>query len=723
MKHISLALLICLLLLGIAAGQKPTPTPDEDVVKISTSLIQLDVTVTDLKGKPVTDLRPNEVEIYENGQKQKISGFNFVSNVRETATPNPVSTQGGIPVPVPPRTLRADQIHRTIALVVDDLSLDFSSAYYTRRALKKFVDEQMQDGDLVAIIRTGAGIGALQQFTSDKRILYAAIEKVKWNPGGTGGVSAFAPIESTADTSLRNIDPSAQGNSDPNSNSTAQNAIDQGNGSGESADAMRTTIFATGTLGALKYVVNGMGHLPGRKSVILFSNGFALFEKDDDGNPTGSSLVLDYLRELVDQANRAAVTFYTIDARGLQYTGFTAADEITDSNPDTMASQMQSRMDQLLDTQAGLSYLAHETGGFDIKNNNDLSGGVRRVLEDQSYYLVAYEPEGDTFDAKKRKFNQLMVKVLRPNVRVRYRSGFFNSPDAERTASAPADKTHTLAEALVSPFAVSGLDLRMNALFADDPKTGPFVRSLLHVNAKDLNFTDDKDGTKKAVIEILAMSFGDNGRIVDQLAKGYTLSLKAETYQRLLKSGFVYQFTFPVKKPGAYQYRVAIRDATAGTVGSASQFIQVPDLKKKGLTLSSIVLQSISAEEWQGLPSRPGAETTTAAADTALRRVSPNHVLRYGFEIYNSKLDPSKQPRLTMRVRVFRDGKVFYDGQAAPVSVADQSDLQHIKAAGALAIGKTMQPGDYVFQVIVTDSLAKEKQQISTQFVEFEVVP
>ena len=81
-----------------------------------------------------------------------------------------------------PQDAPPEQIRRTIALVVDDLSLSFESAYQTQKALKKFVDEQMQDGDLVAIIRTGAGIGALQQFTSDKRILYAAIEKVKWNP-------------------------------------------------------------------------------------------------------------------------------------------------------------------------------------------------------------------------------------------------------------------------------------------------------------------------------------------------------------------------------------------------------------------------------------------------------------------------------------------------------------------------------------------------------------
>src|SRR4051812_30142715 len=182
---------------------KPTPPADDDVVKISTNLIQIDVSVTDAKGKPVTDLRPEEVEIYENGHKQQITNFSFVPSVNAGAVKTQPTSKVAVPVPIPQQALRPEQIRRTIALVVDDLSLSFESANQTRRALKKFVDEQMQEGDLVAIMRTGAGVGALQQFTSDKRLLYAAIEKVKWNASGTGGISAFAPIQAAPDTSLQ----------------------------------------------------------------------------------------------------------------------------------------------------------------------------------------------------------------------------------------------------------------------------------------------------------------------------------------------------------------------------------------------------------------------------------------------------------------------------------------------------------------------------------------
>jgi VWFA-related protein len=698
-----------------ALAQKPTPKPtppdDNDVVKISTSLIQIDVTVLDSRGKVVSDLRPDEIEIYENGEKQKISNFSFVSAVKsvtEKAAPTDKNA-----IPVPQAVLRPEQIRRTFALVVDDLSLSFDSAYQTRRALKKFVDDQMQDGDLVAIIRTGAGVGALQQFTSDKRMLYAAIERVKWNPIGNGGISAFAPIEPNLDELRRLAGDTTQSEEDL---ATSAN-------SARAAEDFRSSVFATGTLGALKFIVQGMGELPGRKSVILFSDGFKIFEQDEHGF-TQDGRVAEFLRELVDQANRSSVVFYTIDARGLQYTGFTAADQITDTSPEAMNKAMSDRRDQLLDTQEGLSYLADETGGFAVKNNNDLAGGVKRVLDDQSYYLVAYEPDTETFDAAKRKYNKIEVKVLRKGMTARYRSGFFNVAD-RAVAAKPALQTPMmqLQTALTSPFAVNGISLKLNALFGSDPALGTYVRSLLHIDGKDLKFTDEKDGSKKAVFDVWAASFGDNGQPVDQIGKTYTLLVKPETYKRMLDEGFVYHFTFPVKKPGAYQYRVAIRDSQGDKIGSASQFIEVPNLKKSRLTASSIVLENLTVDQWNTIADPNGGYVRTdSMTDTAVRRAKLNTILRYGYEIYNAQLDGAKQASIQTKIRVFRDGKLVLDGQQLPLDLAGQNDLQRIKGSGALSLGGKMLPGDYILQVIITDSLAKAKQQIATQFVQFEVV-
>ena len=159
-SFLSLALLIAAFAVSLSGQEKATPTPtpdDRDVVKISTSLIQIDVTVIDRKGKIVTDLRRDEVEVYENGKKQDVSHFNFVSNIREVVE-RPKENKGR-PEPVPPpAAVKPEQVRRTIALVVDDLTLSFESTYQVRRALKKFVDEQMTEGDLVAVIFKERGL-------------------------------------------------------------------------------------------------------------------------------------------------------------------------------------------------------------------------------------------------------------------------------------------------------------------------------------------------------------------------------------------------------------------------------------------------------------------------------------------------------------------------------------------------------------------------------------
>lgn len=181
MRKFALALAFICLSVSTNYAQTPTPTPkaveeDADVVKISTTLIQVDVTVTDKDGKAVTDLKPEDFEVYENGAKQDITNFSFVGSssvaTQKTTESKAVDKNAA---GIPPVQLKPEQVRRTIALVVDDLGLSFESVYQVRRALRKFVDEQMQANDLVAIVRTGGGAGGTQQFTSDRRQLYAAI--------------------------------------------------------------------------------------------------------------------------------------------------------------------------------------------------------------------------------------------------------------------------------------------------------------------------------------------------------------------------------------------------------------------------------------------------------------------------------------------------------------------------------------------------------------------
>lgn len=716
-------------------SQTPTPTAspvqpandDGDVVKISTTLIQVDVTVTDGKGVPIKDLKPEEVQIYENGQKQNITNFSFVSNDLTVNEPVKIKNEKSDPLAVapPPMTIRPEQVKRTIALVVDDLTLSFESVYYVKRALKKFVDEQMRDGDLVAIIRTGAGIGALQQFTADKRQLYAAIDKVRWNPAGSGKIGAFSPIESTP---LEKAKASGADVSDEEL-AAEKNSI-------QSNNDFRNDIFATGTLGALNFIVKGMKELPGRKSVMLMSDGFKLYTQGEDGFKD-TSRVFNSLKVLIDLANRSSVVVYTMDARGLQTLGLSAEDDTSDLSGEQTESKLSDRRDELFDTQDGLNYLAHQTGGLAIRNNNDLSGGIRKMLNDQSYYLVAYAPDAETFDPLKRKFNKFAVKVTRPGAHVRYRSGFFGVADDRKedsSATAKLTPSQRIGTALTSPFAVSDINLHLNTIFGSDAKQGAFINSLLHVDVRDLKFTDEPDGGKKAVLDLIVLNLGDNGIVLDKISKIYTVSFSnQETYQKYLDKGFVYSFSFPVKKPGAFQMRAVVRDEGSDKIGSASQFIEVPNLKKNRLTLSGVVLADYTAEQWSKSmgknPNDAPAVVTEASPDapdslrdTSLREFKRGTILTYGYEIYNAKSTPEQKPNLTTRIRIFRDGKLTFDGKPNQFSAVDQTDFGHLKMFGALNLGTEMNAGDYVLQIIVTDGAAKDKQKNAVQFVPFEII-
>src|SRR5439155_23215543 len=157
----------------------------------------------------------------------------------------------------------------------------------------------------------------LQSFTSDKRQLYAAIERVKFSGNGRGGISAFAPIEPPT--------PGEHGSD-----------VDQAN---EELNQFREDVFAVGTLGAVSYVIRGLRELPGRKSILLVSDGFRIYNRDD---PTRSYRALQALQRLIDQASRASVVIYTMNATGLQTFGLTAADNAGGMTPDQLEQQLAS---------------------------------------------------------------------------------------------------------------------------------------------------------------------------------------------------------------------------------------------------------------------------------------------------------------------------------------------------------------------------------------------
>ena len=439
-----------------------------------------------------------------------------------------------------------------------------------------------------------------------------------------------------------------------------------------------------------------------------------------------NSQVIEALHKLMDRANRAGTVIYTMHTGGLQTIEPTAADRIDlagmsgpqmQSALEAISQAGQGRDKQFNIGQQGLAYLAYETGGVPYENGNDLNWGLDRVMEDQAgYYLVGFKPPSDTFDDKhgERSYHHVSVKVFRPKLHVRSRSGFFGETDTQALPKYSTALEHMQA-AMLSPFKSSDVRLRLTALYAEVPKHGPVVRNLLHINAQDLTFqashgldlaTHAPSGPS-AEVEIIAVATSMGGVPVGSVAHSYKVQAPGADIQRALKEGVVYSLDVPVKEPGAYQIRVAVRDTGTGKVGSASQFLEIPHLKKGRVSLTSIVLQNgerpVGAPAWSGMSPatrqfRPGAEVEYLSM-----------VEGGGKKATASGLDTS--------IRIIRDGKDVY---AAPGKIIAEGG--GLAVTGRLKLGQEMPPGDYYLGIIVTDRGAHKGSAVA-QWTDFEILP
>ncbi len=342
--------------------QSQNPAQNQDTVRINTQLVQVDAVVTDKKGRHVEDLTQEDFELLVDGKKQPLTYFkhiNLPNLVKRELAPKKKNDAKPAPESMPTRQIEPSEVHRTLAFIVDDLGLSFKSTEFVRETLRKFVAEQMQEGDLVAIIRTGNGLGMLEQFTSDKRILYSAIEKLTWNPLSRDMNPTFS-------------DAGAEVSDDQ---SEKQAVLDQ-------FEEFRGTSFTIGTLGAINFVVQGLRSLPGRKSVVLLSDGFRINSQSNDDNST--QLLLQQLQGVAEVARRSSVVVYSIDAKGLQ-----PFNPGADVGGKMSASAFSDAIDSAQAALEGPVFLSNLTGGFTVTNTNDLNIGIQEALYDQqSYYIL-----------------------------------------------------------------------------------------------------------------------------------------------------------------------------------------------------------------------------------------------------------------------------------------------------------------------------------------------
>ncbi|HWC16445.1 MAG TPA: VWA domain-containing protein, partial [Terriglobales bacterium] len=286
--------------------------PADFVVRINVNLVQVDAAVTDARGRTVTGLTAKDFEVLQDGVPQTITSFGYVAEaVKSTPLPRQSAVKADSIVPAPRVPLKPEQLRREIVFMVDDLGLSPTGVTYTRTALKKFVDRDMQPGDMVAIVRTGGGPGALQQFATDKQVLYSAIDQLK--------IHFMARAASFASTDFaRGLEAPSEG---PGQSLAQDNLKERYAQADAEEKCFEDTNSTLGSLAAIRYVVQGLRNFPGRKALILLSQKLKVSDRPDSANSDksceGYSRAREILRKLTDDAERSAVVIYTIDPHGL----------------------------------------------------------------------------------------------------------------------------------------------------------------------------------------------------------------------------------------------------------------------------------------------------------------------------------------------------------------------------------------------------------------------
>ena len=678
---------------ALAAAQTAQPSPNQPpstAIRIDVNLVQLDAVVTDSHNRRVTDLQASDFEVLQDGKPQTVTNLSYLSAKAQTSAParSIAAKPAKSDVPPPPPVVQPADVRRTLAFVVDDQGLAADNVNPVREAMRRFVDNDMRSDDLVAIVRTGAGMGALQQFTTDKHLLHEALDRVKYGQSRVG-MTSFAPLGST---------PTGRG---------ARGAMQ--------VEHLRSDSLTVGSLGAIRFVVNSMAGLPGRKSVVLFTENIRMIYRGST-----DEMVAQAVRQLSDAASRNSVVIHAIDPRGLPNVDLNAQDNTSGMSARRVSRVPAQRQTEVIRTEEGMFALSEATGGLFLSNTNGLGSALRKAADDSDgYYLIGYHPDAGTFESSdgQPRFHRTEVRVKRAGLHVRSRDGFFGEPGGgggtpEHTREAELNR------ALQSPYAGS-IHPRLTAVFSNARQTGSFIAAWVHFDANAVKWSSEPDGSHKAAVDIAAATFDENGLALATVDRSFPLSLNAQQYELAEKKGMVYGLQVPVGKPGPYLMRMALRDPATEATGAAEQFIEVPDVESGRLALSGIVMEQ--AAPAPAVDSSPGpaprADITGGAASRLFRQGTG---LAYSYEILNAAAS-GQRPELEVETRVFRDGVQVIADKAALNTTADLKDPQHLMAGGQLKVGRDMTPGEYVLQVIVTDKQAKSKFHTATQSVDFEV--
>jgi VWFA-related protein len=672
MPRIRVATLLVLLSGSALSSQTATPpapqasqSPQSPTFRLNVEYVEVDAVVTDRDGKFVRGLAKDDFQIFEDGKPQPISTFAVVDIPVERAQ-RPLGASNAIEPDV--KSNERPFEGRIYVMLVDDLHTYFGRTPRVRAAARQFIQQNLGANDLMAVVHTAGPSDASQEFTSNKRLLLAAVDRTMGRKLDSATVTKTDEYFRQQSSGRQTGDPLT----DP-------------------LDAERQT-NARQSLDALKNIAEWFSTVRGRRKTILFVSEGIDYDITDFGN-SGASLIMDSTRETLAAAARGNVSIYGIDPRGLT----SLADQSIEvgSFPDDTSLGLgnQSLMRELQLSQSSLRQLSDDTGGFAVVNKDDFATAFDRIVRDNSsYYAMAYYPPSD----KTGKFHKIEVRVRRPDLRVRARQGYVTpkpaSPVKEKSPAAATGNLTTpkLREVLDSPLPVSGLAMKVFATPFKGVAPNASVLLGVELRGRDLRL----DPTDKVAVTYAVVDH--DGKIRAGSTDSLAMTLKPETKTRVAASGLrlLERVDLP---PGRYQVRVAAHDQGGGNAGSVVADLEVPDFAKLPFSMSGVALTSASA-----------VTAPTVRPDELLRQVMPgppvaarsfpqNDDVALFVEVYDNEAARPHKVDITTTV-TSDEGKVVIKAEEA----RDSSELQGRRGGygyAARLLLKDLPPGPYVLTV------------------------
>jgi VWFA-related protein len=712
----------------IASAQQQSKPQSDDVLRINTDLVQTAITVVDKNGRFVDGLDRSQFELTVDGKPRAISFFERVTagSTREEqlatrAEPGATATQAPAILP----SVRG----RSIVFFIDDLHLSPDSMNRAKQMLRHFLDSEMSSKDSVAIASASGQVGFLQQFTNNKVVLDAAMARLNPVPYtvqgfGTGSTKmteylALSIQNSRSDNKVQAfyIGECLKQNLPPkNSPAYAQLvAALKELCQTEVKNSARAVLMQAGaitlnTYNSLESLMRSSARAPGRKLAFFVSDGFLM-----DTGAQGPGL-REKLDRIIDAATRAGVVVYTIDARGL---GAGMVVDAANSRPQVGSGDPGVDMAMVGEVSAyqdAMNALAGDTGGRALRNQNFFDRWVANVLDETSnYYLLAWRPDKE--EEKAPKFRHVKVTVTgRPELTVRAPRGYVEGPlpTNETAAATAAEKSSgsqkvkipdaELGAALSDYYPSNALPTILSLTYLNTPKNETVLTSSIQIANRGLNYGED--GKQPAKIKLAGVVLNDKGKIASSFKN--ELNINPVNTAASDSSGVIYNHHTPLA-PGIYQVRVAARDEKSGHVGSAMQFVVIPDLATRQLTTSSVLLGGQVLEDAKNKDAGPQIQLSVDHRFSRLAR------LGYWMFIYNAKRDAAGAPNLIAQTQVVRDGQVLL---TSPPRKLNQSgpDPDRIPFGDELAL-QTLRPGKYDLRVTVTDSIAGTSVTQTIDFV------